>query len=130
MDDLKVEPAITGIILALLALAATVSGRTNIWVALVFLVTLILAILTWRKIRLEQAIEAERDKFVTTALKDLPPESIELLKRMMLVGRVFQTSDAAWVPLERANLVERDFIGPKGVKQELRMALERKLRDL
>jgi hypothetical protein len=87
MDDLKVEPAITGIILALLALAATVSGRTNIWVALVFLVTLILAILTWRKIRLDQAIEAERDKFVTTALKDLHDLFMSL-----------SSLDGAWLP--------------------------------
>jgi hypothetical protein len=49
---------------------------------------------------------------------------------MAVIGRPNQTQDAAWTPLERAGLVERDFVGPKGIKEELRMALERKLKDL
>jgi len=70
---------------------------------------------------------AQRERFVDGALVALPSQSIAMLRSILVVGRPTRPLDDAWKPLEDAGLVERDFIGPKGIKEEFRAIIEDRL---
>jgi hypothetical protein len=70
---------------------------------------------------------AERAEFVDKALSGLPVQSIAMLRGMLISGRPTQPTDDAWKPLEDAGLVERDFTGPNGIKEEFRAIIEDRL---
>ena len=63
-------------------------------------------------------------------MNQLSPNAIVLLNQMSKFGRPSQPSDMSWSELHAKGLVERDFIGPKGIKAELAKAVRDRLREL
>ncbi len=83
-----------------------------------------------RAIQLEQQLQSvadpiamERKAFVERAFLGLGAVEIQWLDRMQMSGRPTGCPDETWRALERSGLVERDFAGPKGIKDELRVAI-------
>ena len=68
-------------------------------------------------------IAMERKAFVERAFLGLGAVEIQWLDRMQMSGRPTGCPDETWRALERSGLVERDFAGPKGIKDELRVAI-------
>ena len=71
----------------------------------------------------------ERKNFVSRAFLGFGEAEIEWLDRMNISGRPHGCPDAIWMTLERSGLVERDFTGPRGIKEELRSAVANALSE-
>ena len=71
----------------------------------------------------------ERKNFVDHAFLGFGDAEIEWLERMDISGRPTGILDSIWIPLERSGLVERDFTGPKGIKDELKAAVRSRLAE-
>ncbi len=69
-------------------------------------------------------LSVERKKLVEGAVGKLPEASVNLLRQLLISGRPSRVVDSEWKELESANLVERDFTGPKGIKEELKLRVE------
>lgn len=72
----------------------------------------------------------EQLKFVSEAFSRLPPESIVLLREMLLTGRITKVEISVWQPLHDAGLVERDLVGAGKIKSELTPAVAAKLKEI
>jgi hypothetical protein len=71
----------------------------------------------------------EREEFVDRAFLGLGEIEIEWLQRMTVSGRPTAIPDTVWTVLDRAGLVDRDFSGPKGIKDELKAAVRQRLAE-
>ena len=74
-------------------------------------------------------IELKRQESVNREFLGLGSAEIEWLQRMLVGGRPVGMPDSIWQPLEKAGLVERDYTGPKGIKDELKGAISRALAE-
>jgi hypothetical protein len=74
-------------------------------------------------------IETERKAFVERAFLSFGPVEIEWLDRMNISGRPVGCPDEVWQQLEQSGVVERDFAGPKGIKEELGVAVRQALAE-
>ena len=67
----------------------------------------------------------ERRQIAETEIAKLTPDEQAALRQMLIIGRPKNLSDQIWQSLEmKTSFVERDFTGPKGIKNEFRPALE------
>jgi hypothetical protein len=71
----------------------------------------------------------EREAFVDRAFLGFGNAEIEWLERMNMSGRPTGCPDETWRQLERSGLVDRDFAGPRGIKDKLRVAVESALAE-
>jgi hypothetical protein len=71
--------------------------------------------------------EFKRQELVDREFLGFGSTEIEWLQRMLVGGRPMGMPDSVWRPLERAGLVERDYTGPMGIKDELKAAVGRAL---
>lgn len=67
------------------------------------------------------------ESYIEESLSGLTPESLTLLRKMLVAVRPAHLFDPGWPPLEAAGLVERNVIGAKGIKPELRSHVEKLL---
>jgi hypothetical protein len=71
-----------------------------------------------------------RREFVDQAFQNLDAAAIAGLRAMLISGRPGALPNSVWQSLTAADLVERDFIGPRGIREELREAVAAKLAQL
>jgi hypothetical protein len=76
-----------------------------------------------------EPLAREREEFVDRAFLGLGEIEIEWLERMTLSGRPTAIPDTVWTVLDRAGLVDRDFSGPKGIKDELKAVVRQRLAE-
>jgi hypothetical protein len=74
-------------------------------------------------------VEIRRQELVDREFLGFGPIEIEWLQRMLVSGRPAGMPDAALLPLERSGLIDRDFVGVTGIKEELKPAVGRALAD-
>jgi hypothetical protein len=75
-------------------------------------------------------IAQERREFVDQAFRNLDSAAIAALRAMSVSGRPGALPNSVWQSLSAEGLVDRDFIGPLGIKEELREAVAAKLAKL
>jgi hypothetical protein len=75
-------------------------------------------------------IAQERREFVDKAFLNLDPAAIAALRAMLISGRPGALPNSVWQSLSAEGLVDRDFIGPRGIREELREAVAAKLAQL
>jgi hypothetical protein len=68
-------------------------------------------------------LELKRQELVDREFIGFGTTEIECLQRMLVSGRPVGVSDSVWQTLEKAGLVDRDYTGPKGIKDELKAAI-------
>jgi hypothetical protein len=68
--------------------------------------------------------------YVDKAIDSLSSAALEALRMMSDLGRPQNVNSEIWSELQRAELVERDFTGPKGIKPELQAAVRIRLREI
>lgn len=71
----------------------------------------------------------ERKAIVDRAFLGFGSQEIEWLDRFNIAGRPSGCPDEVWSALELSGLVDRDFTGPKGIKEELRSAVAEALAE-
>jgi len=69
----------------------------------------------------------ERLQIARRIVPTLTTNQIALLRALLISGRPFSYDDRDWQALERTGLVDRDFTGPKGVKDEFKDILPKVL---
>src|ERR1700722_4309007 len=74
-------------------------------------------------------VELKRQELVDREFLGFGAVEIEWLQRMLVGGRPSGMPDATLSPLERSGLIDRDFVGVTGIKEELKPAVSRALAD-
>jgi len=72
-------------------------------------------------------VELKRQELVDREFLEFGTLEIEWLQRLLVSGRPAGMPNAALLPLERSGLIDRDFVGVKGIKEELKPAITRAL---
>lgn len=116
------------------AVMAMAEGLQSVAVVLMFgMAAFVLVLLHYLSLLYERirekyfgdAFAAERRQIAKSEIATLTADEQAALRQMLVVGRPKDLSDQIWRSLEnKTSFVERDFTGPKGIKNEFRSVLE------